>query len=69
MKSSYTAPKLTVHGDVAEITQLSGTSSRRDFLFVGGTIDQAVANAPDQGSQDLCVGTPPSDPNARCRQF
>jgi hypothetical protein len=37
MKKQYVAPQLTVHGNVAEMTQILGTSQRRDFVFVGGT--------------------------------
>lgn len=57
MKSSYTAPKLTVHGNVAEITQILGSSSRRDFLFFNGTANAAANASPDQGSSDICIGT------------
>lgn len=55
MKSSYTVPKLTVHGNVADITQVNGTSSRQDFTFLNG---QLTSNSDDLGSKDICAGSP-----------
>lgn len=55
MKSSYTAPKLTVHGNVADITQILGSPTRADFAFLNG---QSIAGDDDIGSRDqLCTGT------------
>jgi hypothetical protein len=55
MKSSYTAPKLIVHGNVAEITQILGNRTRADFAFLSG---QSIAGDDDQGSRDqICTGT------------
>lgn len=66
MKSTYSAPKLTVHGDVAKITQILGSSSTKDFLYFNGSVNGSAAAADDQGSSDLCIGTAPTDPNAKC---
>jgi hypothetical protein len=55
MKSSYTVPKLTVHGNVAEITQVLGNPTRGDFVFLNGN---AISNGNDIDSQDLeCTGS------------
>ncbi|KAF3886912.1 MULTISPECIES: lasso peptide [Nostocales] len=64
MKSRYTAPKLTVYGNVAEITQILGSSSNNDFLFFNGNVNSSAAASPDAGSSDLCIGPAPS--NANC---
>ncbi|BDA71993.1 hypothetical protein RIVM261_004920 [Rivularia sp. IAM M-261] len=67
MKSSYTAPKLTVYGNVAEITQILGSSSRRDFIFLNGTASPDADASPDQGSRDVCLGRrDPAQPPANC---
>ncbi|WP_315786731.1 lasso peptide [Fischerella sp. JS2] len=50
MKNAYSIPKLTVYGDVAEITQILGSSSRTDFLFFNGN---SISGGDDQGSRDL----------------
>lgn len=55
MKSSYTAPKLTVHGNVADITQVLGPTQRQDFTFLGG---QPISDGNDIGSTDICQGSP-----------
>jgi hypothetical protein len=59
MKKQYSAPKLTVHGDVAEITQILGSSDRKDFLFFTGSGTSVVgSNGNDIGSEDIfCTGT------------
>jgi hypothetical protein len=56
MKSSYTVPKLTVHGNVAEITQVLGNkTTRKDFVFLNGEV---VSNRNDMDSMDLdCTGS------------
>jgi hypothetical protein len=67
MKSSYTVPKLTVHGNVAEITQILGPTSRRDFVFLNGNPSDDAATSPDQGSRDVCLGNlDPAQPPANC---
>ncbi|MBW4608478.1 MAG: lasso peptide [Hassallia sp. WJT32-NPBG1] len=53
MKSTYNAPKLTVHGDVAKITQILGQKTAADFLIFNGGVNADAAAAPDQGSRDL----------------
>jgi len=67
MKSSYTAPKLTVHGNVADITQVLGTSGRRDFAFLNGSQD---SQGDDFGSRDVCrngdPGTTPINTPTNC---
>jgi hypothetical protein len=50
MKSSYTAPKLTVHGNVADITQVLGNPTRGDFAFLNGNV---ISNNNDIDSIDL----------------
>ncbi len=50
MKSAYSTPKLTAHGDIAEITQILGSSSRKDFLFFNGN---SISGGDDQGSRDI----------------
>ncbi|NJM71423.1 MAG: lasso peptide [Scytonema sp. RU_4_4] len=63
MKSSYTAPKLTVHGNVADITQVLGNPTAQDFVFLNGSV---VSNNNDIDSIDLnCTG---SGPNLNCTQ-
>jgi hypothetical protein len=58
MKSSYTAPKLTVHGNVAEITEVLGNPTRGDFVFLNGNV---ISNNNDIDSQDIvCTGTAPN---------
>ncbi len=66
MKSTYSAPKLTVHGDVAKITQILGNKTMTDFLIFNGNVDADAASAPDQGSRDqFCTG--PDRDNATCK--
>lgn len=66
MKSTYSAPKLTVHGDVAEITQILGNKNTTDFLIFNGAVDASAAAAPDQGSRDeFCTGRDRN--NATCK--
>lgn len=63
MKSSYTVPKLTVHGNVAEITQILGEPTRADFVFLNGTV---ISGNNDIGSGNLnCT---PSGGNLNCNQ-
>ncbi|WP_258003578.1 lasso peptide [Fischerella muscicola] len=50
MKKAYSVPKLTVYGDVAEITQILGSSSRQDFLFFNGN---SISGGDDIGSRDI----------------
>jgi hypothetical protein len=67
MKSAYTAPKLTSLGNVAEITQVLGSTSRPDFTFLNGNV---ISGNNDIGSTDICVGTRPTAPGANCdRRF
>jgi hypothetical protein len=63
MKKQYSAPKLTVHGDVAEITQILGSSDRKDFLFFTGSgTTVAGSSGNDIGSQDIyCSGKGPKN--------
>ncbi len=37
MKKPYNAPQLTVHGNLAEITQAFGPSNVSDAVFIGGS--------------------------------
>jgi hypothetical protein len=60
MKSSYTAPKLTVHGNVADITQILGPTQRQDFAFLNGA---PVSGGNDIGSRDICAGPDPAGAN------
>ncbi|MFB2771561.1 lasso peptide [Pelatocladus sp. BLCC-F211] len=56
MKSAYSTPTLTVHGDVAEITQILGSKDRVDFLFFTGG-NSSVSGNNDIGSRDVfCNG-------------
>ncbi|RUT00262.1 hypothetical protein DSM106972_077100 [Dulcicalothrix desertica PCC 7102] len=69
MKKQYSAPELTVHGNVAAITQILGSSSRKDFLFFNGSAVSTGANGAsnDVGSRDVCLGSPdPNSPPANC---
>jgi hypothetical protein len=53
MKQVYTAPQLTVHGSVEELTQVIGRSSAEDFfIFAGSTVDVGFTD----GSSDLELG-------------
>ncbi len=36
MKKQYTSPKLSIHGNVKEITQAIGRSPAKDTIFFGG---------------------------------
>lgn len=55
MKSSYTVPKLTVHGNVADITQVLGAPTAQDFVFLNGNV---ISNNNDIDSIDLnCTGS------------
>jgi len=62
MKSSYTVPKLTVHGNVADITQILGPTTRQDFAFLNGS---SVSGGNDIGSRDICSGSP-TPAGAKC---
>jgi len=64
MKSSYTAPKLIVHGNVAEITQILGNPTRADFVFLNGNV---ISGNDDIGSDNLNC-TPSSGGNFNCNQ-
>lgn len=55
MKRTYSAPKLTSFGNVTEITQVNGTSTRTDFSFLNGL---PVSDGDDLGSFDICGGSP-----------
>lgn len=55
MKATYTSPKLTVHGNVADITQVLGPTERRDFTFLNGN---PISGGNDIGSRDICSGSP-----------
>ncbi|MGH8000396.1 MAG: lasso peptide, partial [Brasilonema sp.] len=51
-------PKLTVHGNVAEITQILGGDTRKDFTFLNGDV---ISQNNDIGSKDLdCTGNLPN---------
>jgi hypothetical protein len=53
MKKVYTAPQLTVHGSVEELTQMIGRSTAQDFfIFAGSTVDVGFSD----GSTDLEFG-------------
>lgn len=67
MKNRYIAPKLTIHGNVAEITQILGKTRRDDFLIFNGSVDADAAAADDQGSRELfCTG--PDKDNMTCKR-
>ncbi|BAY87290.1 hypothetical protein NIES267_68110 [Calothrix parasitica NIES-267] len=51
MKNTYTTPKLTSFGDVAEMTQVIGGDSRTDFVF--NTAGQPISGGNDLGSRDV----------------
>lgn len=42
MKKAYNAPKLSVHGNVEEITQAFGPAQTQDFYVVGGSTVQPI---------------------------
>ncbi len=50
MKATYSVPKLTVHGDIAKITQVLGGDQRTDFAFLSG---QIISDSNDLGSRDI----------------
>lgn len=52
MKKQYVAPELTVHGNVAEITQVLGGNSRTDVVFQNGEI---ISGRNDLGSRDITL--------------
>lgn len=55
MKTTYSVPKLTVHGDVADITQVLGGSRRIDFAFLNGEV---ISGNNDIGSRDITCRNP-----------
>jgi hypothetical protein len=55
MKTTYSVPKLTIYGDVAEITQILGGSTRTDFAFLNG---QVISGSNDLGSRDITCRNP-----------
>ncbi|NMG05974.1 lasso peptide [Brasilonema sp. UFV-L1] len=55
MKATYSTPKLTVHGNVAKITQVLGGDSRKDFAFFNGGV---VSDNNDLGSRDINCKNP-----------
>jgi hypothetical protein len=53
MKKVYTAPQLTVHGSVEELTQVIGRSSAQDFfILAGNNVNPSVVGFTD-GSSDF----------------
>jgi hypothetical protein len=52
MKNAYTAPQLTVHGNVEEITQAFGKSPARDSFYAGQSNAQGVPVGHATGSID-----------------
>lgn len=55
MKRTYTAPKLTSFGNVAQMTQVVGNISTQDFVYLNG---QIISNGNDNDSMDLqCTGS------------
>lgn len=55
MKRTYTAPKLTLFGNVTEMTQVTGNATTKDFQFLNGDI---ISGNNDVGSfNDICTGT------------
>jgi len=55
MKATYSVPKLTVYGNVTEITQILGGSRRTDFAFLNGEI---ISDSNDLGSRDITCRNP-----------
>ncbi len=55
MKKAYESPRLTVHGNVEQITNAIGMSSAKDMIF--GPMGNPIAGPPgfDTGSFDLCT--------------
>ncbi len=55
MKKTYESPRLTVHGNVEQITNAIGSSSAKDMIF--GPRGNVIAGPPglDSGSFDLCT--------------
>ncbi len=55
MKKTYESPRLTVHGNVEQITNAIGESSAKDTIF--GPKGNVIAGPPgfDTGSFDLCA--------------
>ena len=63
MKQTYNTPKMIVHGNLAELTQVAGRNVTRDTLFFNGN---PIQNSDD--SQDLYLdsnGNPTTPPAAR----
>lgn len=53
MKKLYTAPKMTVHGNVEEITQVIGKSTAQDFFYLNGNVVSPDTIGFSDGSVDL----------------
>jgi hypothetical protein len=45
MKKNYSAPQITVHGSVEEITQAFGPSPQKDTVYIGGSNAQGPISA------------------------
>jgi hypothetical protein len=52
MKKQYVSPQLTVHGNVAEITQVLDKSSKTDFVFQNGVV---ISDGDDLGSTNITL--------------
>jgi hypothetical protein len=49
MKKVYHSPKLTIHGNLSEITQAQGNQNAKDAVIFGGTA------FPANGSRDFVI--------------
>ncbi|GAX44208.1 hypothetical protein NIES4075_52250 [Tolypothrix sp. NIES-4075] len=61
MKQTYNTPKMIVHGNLAELTQVSGRNAIRDTLFFNGQ----PTNVQSDDSLDLLTtsnGSPTTRP-------
>ncbi len=53
MKTRYSTPKLTAHGNIDTVTQASGLSPVKDSIIVNGT----ALGIPTDGSGDVTINT------------
>ncbi|BAZ65657.1 MAG: lasso peptide [Pelatocladus maniniholoensis HA4357-MV3] len=53
MKQTYNTPKMIVHGNLAELTQVAGRNLTKDVLFFNGN----PSNIQSDDSQDIFCDT------------
>ena len=60
MKLAYTSPKMTVHGKVEELTQITGNDRTKDILSISGEPTGIASD--DSINVDIIDGKPVESP-------